>query len=121
MMHDPFTTDITSIPDENDDGQTELISLQTDNGFKVKFETSSHTEFWFSLQNSYPLLYNMAQRELLPFATTNSCETAFSAMLHINTKFRNRLDVGDDIRCCLTSTQPRITELVKKLQHQASH
>ena len=43
----------------------------------------------------------MAQCELLPFATTYLCETAFSAMLHITKKFRNRLDVGDDIRCCL--------------------
>ena len=40
------------------------------------------------------------------------CEAAFSSMLVIKTKARNRLDVEPDLRCCLAVTQPRIQKLV---------
>ena len=38
----PFTAPVTCIPDDNDDGQTELLTLQEDTGAKMKFETESH-------------------------------------------------------------------------------
>ena len=46
-MH--VTAPVTCIPDDNDDGQTELLTLQEDSGAKIKFETESLTVFWSSM------------------------------------------------------------------------
>ena len=40
--------------------------------------------------NKFPRLCEKALSTLIPFATTYLCDTAFSALLSIKTKFRNR-------------------------------
>ena len=112
---------VTCIPDDNDDAQTELLTLQEDSGAKMKFETESLIVFWSSMAASYPNLCDLAFRHLLPFSSTYSCEAAFSQLLHIKTKYRNRLEVKHDLRCALSETKPRIKKLVENLQHHPSH
>ena len=107
LVRFPFTAPVTCIPDVNDDAQTELLTLQEDSGAKMKFETESLTVFWSSMAASYPNLCDLAFRHL-PFSSTYSCETAFSQLLHIKTKYRNRLEVKYDLRCALSKTKPRI-------------
>ncbi|XP_063849112.1 zinc finger BED domain-containing protein 5-like [Scylla paramamosain] len=85
LVRSPFTAPVTCIPDDNDDGQTELLTLQKDSGAKMKFEA------------------------------------AFSQLLHIKTKYRNRLEVKHDLRCALSETKPRIKKHVDNLQHHPSH
>ncbi|XP_045104386.1 zinc finger BED domain-containing protein 5-like [Portunus trituberculatus] len=121
LVRAPFTAAVTCIPDDNDDGQTELLTLQEDSGAKMKFETESLTVFWSSMAASYPNLCDLAFRHLLPFSSTYSCEAAFSQLLHIKTKYRNRLEVKHDLRCALSETKPRIKKLVDNLQHHPSH
>lgn len=77
--------------------------------------------FWSSVAVSYPNLCDLAFRHLLPFSSTYSCEAAFSQLLHIKTKYRNRLEVKHDLRCALSETKPRIKKLVDNLQHHPSH
>lgn len=60
-------------------------------------------------------------KALLPFATTYLCEAGFSALTVTKTKYRNRLQPEDDLRCSLTSKSPRFEELVNTLQCQGSH
>ena len=81
MVRNPFIADVTSISDDDDDSQSELLALQTDGGAKMKFKTASLPEFWFSIGLSYPRLQQIAKRELLPFGSTYLCEAAFSTML----------------------------------------
>ena len=102
---------MTCIPDDNDDGQTELLTLQEDSGAKMKFETEFQIVFWSSIAASYPNLCDLAFRHLLPFSSTYSCEAAFS-QLHIKMKYRNRLEVEHDLRCALSETKSRIKKLV---------
>ena len=83
-----FTAPVTCIPDDNDNAQTKLLTLQEDSGAKMKFETESLTVFWSSMAASYPNLCDLAFRHL-PFSSTYSCETAFYQLLHIKTKYRN--------------------------------
>ena len=66
---------------------------------------------------SYPIVSDMALKLLMPFPSTCLCEAAFSSMLVIKTKARNRLD-EPDLRCCLAVTEPRIQKLVDEKQHQ---
>ena len=58
---------------------------------------------------------------LIPFATTYECETAFYTIHAIKTKFRNRLDVTNDIRVALAKSKPNIEELVGAKQMHPSH
>ena len=54
----------------------------------------------------YPIASDIALK--LPWPSTYLCEVAFSSMLVIITKDRNRLFVKPDPRCCLAVTEPRI-------------
>jgi hypothetical protein len=42
-------------------------------------------------------------------------------MTAMKTKYRNRLDVSDDLRLCLSSIAPNIDRLVNKMQAHPSH
>ena len=52
------------------------------------------------------------------FPTT---EAGFSSLLAIKIKQRNKLESEGDLRCTLSKTNPRLTELVAKKQKQVSH
>ena len=58
---------------------------------------------------------------IVPFGTTYLCESGFSALLHIKTKARNRLNPRDDMRLALSMTVPRFNEIIEKRQLQKSH
>ena len=45
----------------------------------------------------------------------------FLALLHMKTKERNRMNVEEDMRLALSSTQPRISRLAVDVQGQPSH
>ena len=103
---------MTCIPDDNDDGQNELLTLQEDSEAKMKFETESLTVFLSSMAASYPNLCDLAFRHPPPFSSTYSCKAAFSQLLHIKMKYRNRLEVKHDLRCDLSETKQSIKKLV---------
>ena len=71
--------------------------------------------------HTYPDLSKMALKVLIPFTTTYECEAAFSTLPHIKSKYRNRLDVTHDMRVALSKTQPKIDELIAKIQVHPSH
>ena len=109
------------IPDDENDTQEEFLNLINDSGAKAMFSMMTLPQFWFSMSNTYPLVSEIAIKALLPFPSTYLCETGFSSLLTIKTKNRNRLDVQHDLRCCLSKTEPRISQLVEKKQLQPSH
>ena len=69
---------------------------------------------------NYQEISHFALKVILPFPATYLCETAFSSLLIIKSKYRNRLDVQHDLRCCISSVQPRIDNLVSRKQAQPS-
>ena len=70
--------------------------------------------FWSSILGSYPIVSEIVLKLLMPFPSTYLCEAAFSSMLVIKTKARNRFDVEPDLLYCLAVTQPRIQNLLMK-------
>lgn len=121
LVRDPFTAPISSISDDNDVAQTELMKLQEDSMAKFCFRMKSLTQFWCLMKERVPNVADIVLRVLLPFASTYRCEQGFSTLMNIKTKNRNRLNVQDDIRCALSSTQPKKRQLVAKKQCQPSH
>ncbi|OAF71429.1 hypothetical protein A3Q56_00802 [Intoshia linei] len=49
------------------------------------------SEFWCSQINTHPKLSKFGLEKISPFPTTYLCEKAFSTMLHIKSKTKNRL------------------------------
>ncbi|XP_055549359.1 zinc finger BED domain-containing protein 5-like [Wyeomyia smithii] len=118
LVRNPFRIAVTKVPDRFQD---ELIDLQNDSKSKELFEETSQCDFWATMSGPFPNIAERALRVLLPFVSTYLCETGFSAMLQMKTKYRNRLDIEDDMRCALSKTAPRIKMLAENVQAQVSH
>ena len=97
------------------------LELQSSQAAKIEFSSSSLIEFWYSMLQEYPELTKRALETLIPFPTTYLCEATMSALVNINTTYRNRLKVANDMRIAFSNINPRIDELVWKRQEQKSH
>ena len=104
-----------------DELQDQLIDLKNDSSCRDLFETLPVTEFWLSVASSYPELSKIGLKKLLVFSSTWLCESAFSALVCLKSKQRNHIDVEPDIRCALSTTEPRISKLVATAQQHPSH
>ncbi|KAF7645830.1 hypothetical protein LDENG_00197660 [Lucifuga dentata] len=91
--------------------QDSLVELSCDTALKLIFAQKYLAHFWMHvyLENTDS---NKSLMFLMPFATTYLCETGFSALVALKTKYRNKLDVGPDLRLKLTSIQPDIKTLM---------
>jgi zinc finger BED domain-containing protein 5/7/8/9 len=102
--------------------ESQLLELSLDKLLEQSFNTKNLNQFWISLRNEYPNLYEEALKKLVPFATTYLCEFGFSTLTTIKTKARNKLDVEPTMRISLTnSIEAQIDSLVKQHQDQGSH
>ena len=114
----PFNASVSDVPEA---AEEEFINLK--NSFEAKswFGELQLQEFWSKNFQKFPVISEIAIRNLLPFPKTYLCETAFSQLLILKNKYRNKLDLEDDLRCAISTTEPRIELLAKKLQYQPSH
>ena len=78
-------------------------------------------QFWPSLSFEYPELTPHAMQILLPFPTTYLCESSFSNLTAMKTKYRARLHVESDLRVCLSSITLRLDKLCSERQAHPSH
>ena len=118
LARSPFTIRVEDVPEN---AQEEFIELITSDAAKNDFSSMSITKFWIKCLQSYPVLSEIVLRLLLPFPTTYLCETGFSSLLVIKSKYRSRLVAEDNLRCALAKTAPRISDLARKKQAQPSH
>ncbi|XP_068209197.1 protein FAM200C-like [Palaemon carinicauda] len=109
-IQQPFLADM----DDDDNLKEELIDLQVNQGCQIKFRIVPLSGFWCDHLVAYPGLSKAALEMIISFATTYLCEKAFSAILHIKTTARNRLQIGllHDMRVALVNIKPRIEKLV---------
>ena len=117
-FRNPFLIDLNSIADE-DRNKDDLIDLRASKLLQIEFNATSLENVWCSQQLSYQSLAKQAIRTLIPLNTFRS-QAAFSALVTIKTKQKNRLDVHHDMGVSLSKTQAQCSVLVQKEQ-QASH
>ncbi|KAL4136257.1 hypothetical protein QTP88_007808 [Uroleucon formosanum] len=99
-----------------------LVKMSTDTSLKMQFNQKSFEHFWLHVRKDYPQLSSKALKVLIPFPTTYLCEKAFSALVYIENKFRNRLEnIESELRLKLSSIEPDVQKLVTEMQHQPSH
>ena len=118
LARNPFRLSPEKVKDELQD---QLIDLKNDSSRRDLFESLPVTKFWLSLASSHPQISKIALKKLLPFNSTWLCESTFSTLVLMKSKQRNRLEVEQDIRCALSSTEPRIPNLVAKFLEHVSH
>ena len=98
-----------------------LIDLTSHSELKISFQKQRLPEFWPHLQDEFKILSVKAKLVLLLFSTTYLCEAGFSAYIGTKTKYRSRLNGEPDIRLQLSSIEPKIRKMCKKMQPQVSH
>ena len=74
-----------------------------------------------SVEREYHELGKCALNELLPFGSTYMCEVTFSALTHIKTKQRNRLNVESSLVAAVATLPPELSKFLKDRQAQVSH
>ncbi len=121
FVHFPFSTNVLHLPYDDFNIQEQFIDMINNEEAKHIFNELSCADFWIKMSNLYPDIAKASLRLIMPFPTTYECETAFSALLTIKSKHRNRLDIGNDMRVALCKTQPNIEELVSFKQIHPSH
>lgn len=103
-------------------GKENLIDIQTDTALQTKFKECSLTNFWASVNKEYPFVSEIALKLLIPFATTYLCESGFSTLAAMKSKYRSRLEVTKELRVALSELTPRFGKLcADKKQAHPSH
>ncbi|XP_067932141.1 zinc finger BED domain-containing protein 5-like [Watersipora subatra] len=118
LVRNPFKLTLAGIDSAM---QEELIDLLNNSGARDRFENCVFSKFWCSSITSYPKLSQVALKALLIFPSSYKCEQEFSSLLYMKSKYRSRLNVGDDLRVSLPVTEPNIKQLTDAKQTQPFH
>uniref|UniRef100_A0A0L8I4U3 HAT C-terminal dimerisation domain-containing protein n=1 Tax=Octopus bimaculoides TaxID=37653 RepID=A0A0L8I4U3_OCTBM len=121
FITNPFEISVVDLPSEDYVIKEQFIDLLNDGDAKDAFRNMCFSEFWIEMTQSYPDVAKLALKFIVPFATTYKCETAFTTLLAIKTKVRNKLDVAHDMRVALSKTQPNIEDILQTIQVYPSH
>ena len=78
-------------------------------------------EFWGRVKNEYPDLCVKAIKFLLPFATSYLCETGFSAVAVIKSRYRSKINVEREMRVAISNLNPRFDKMCATKQAHPSH
>ncbi|XP_068214344.1 protein FAM200C-like [Palaemon carinicauda] len=96
FIRNPFQCEFANVAEEI---QEEFLELKFNSTAKDEFNDLDLETLWIKYHSVYPLISHQALRVLTIFGSTYLCETAFSTLTAIKTKYRNRLDVEDDLQC----------------------
>ena len=97
-VQEPFLANIEG----EDEHAGDLIELKNDGRAKILFKTTDITSFWAQQLVSYHRLSIIALSYLTPFPTTYLCEKAFSTLVDLKTRKRNRMDASAQMRLSLS-------------------
>ncbi|CAM5130319.1 unnamed protein product [Natator depressus] len=87
--------------------EDKLLELAADERLKMSFKTTtSFASFWIKVKAEYPEFTEIALKTLLPFPSTNLCETGFSTMSVFKTKYKNSTDSHSPLHVALSSIEP---------------
>ena len=90
LVRNPFSLylDISEI---SDNLQDELLDMRNDSSARELFLEKSLSQFWVSMQLSYPKISRAALKIVVPFVSTYLCERGFSTLVQIKRKQETNL------------------------------
>ncbi|XP_072389498.1 zinc finger BED domain-containing protein 5-like [Diabrotica undecimpunctata] len=98
-----------------------FIDFTANDKIKKQFNNKSLFEFWAEVNDKFSALKTRAFRILLPFSTSYLCETRFSAVAALKTKYRSQLNIEKELRTSISNITPRFNKLCSTKQAQGSH
>ena len=120
-LRNPFTANAQTLQ-AGTEMQEKLIELQHDGFARDVYSEKNLGDFWFTMCKSYKRIAEPANQALLLFPSTWLCESTFSVMLEIKSKYRSQLKTPEhDLRCAIANVSLRINELFAKKQVHSSH
>jgi hypothetical protein len=119
-IRDPFHKVSPPNNDFSLEEEENYINLTSDT-LKLRFRRESLTEFWVGAEEEHPHLGKKTTNILLPFTTSYLCETGFSGVAVLKTKYRSMLNIESDLRVAISRLQPRYEKLCCKKQPHPSH
>jgi zinc finger BED domain-containing protein 5/7/8/9 len=98
-----------------------FIDFTANAEIRKQFNIKSLFEFWAGVNDEFSLLKTRAFRILLPFSTSYLCETGFSAVAALKTKYRSQLNIEKELRVSISNIKPSFENLCSAKQAQVSH
>ncbi|GBP76405.1 SCAN domain-containing protein 3 [Eumeta japonica] len=117
----PFLNKSIDLADVTTKMKDYFLDLAADGMLKMEFYSQSVDVFWIKRKHEYPELARETLKLLVPFATSYLCELAFSSMVDIKTKKRNRLQLEHDWIINISKIAPQFDKLLKNKQAHPSH
>ncbi|XP_066253569.1 zinc finger BED domain-containing protein 5-like [Euwallacea similis] len=88
-----------------------LKDVSTTTSQKLNFVNKSLTHFCTELPSDYFFIKAKALRILLPFPTSYLCETGFSALASLKPKYRNKLQVENELKVTAFNIEANLKRL----------
>ena len=121
-IQNPFAKQEQSTKHFSLKSQEEFADLFFDSKLRLEFfEKKLHT-FWLSVRAGYPSLSDSAVTALLRFVWTYLCQSEFSTLTAIKTKYCSSLsNIETALRPALTNIEPRMDLFCSRKQSHPSH
>ena len=101
--------------------EEQFIDIISQSSLKNRFSTMTLPQFWISLLLEHKEISEKATKILLPFTTSYLCETGFSAVAVIKSKYRSKINVEREMRLAISKIQPRFEKLCRSKQAHPAH
>ncbi|GFS98718.1 zinc finger BED domain-containing protein 5 [Trichonephila clavipes] len=117
-VRDPFQ----NTPEGFSTTEEESFIDSTSSGeIKRQFCNKTLFQFWAEVDDEFSELKTKAFRILLPFSTSYLCETGFSAVAALKTKYRSQLNIEKELRVSISNIKPSFENLCSARQAHGSH
>ncbi|GFW83227.1 zinc finger BED domain-containing protein 5 [Trichonephila clavipes] len=98
-----------------------FIDFTSSGEIKRQFCNKTIFQFWAEVDDEFSELKTKAFRILLPFSTSYLCETGFSAVAALKTKYRSQLNIEKELRVSISNIKPSFENLCSARQAHGSH
>ncbi|GFT50201.1 zinc finger BED domain-containing protein 5 [Trichonephila clavipes] len=95
-----------------------FIDFTSSGEIKRQFCNKTHFQFWAEVDDEFSELKTKSFRILLPFSTSYLCETGFSAVAALKTKYRSQLNIEKELRVSISNIKPSFENLCSELWFQ---
>ncbi|GFV84812.1 zinc finger BED domain-containing protein 5 [Trichonephila clavipes] len=97
-----------------------FIDFTSSGEIKRQFCNKTLFQFWAEVDDEFSELKTKAFRILLPFSTIVPCETGFSAVAALKTKYRSQLNIEKELRVSISNIKPSFENLCSARQAHGS-
>ncbi|GFV77982.1 zinc finger BED domain-containing protein 5 [Trichonephila clavipes] len=98
-----------------------FIDFASSGEIKRQFCNKTLFQFWTEVDDEFSELKTKAFRILLPFSSSYLCETGFSAVAALKTKYRSQLNIEKELRVSISNIKPSFENLCSARQAHGSH